>query len=234
MAKRRKSAEPRPTPEPIESDIEPIDVAAMPSDLDEDHLTPAEAFANSPEPAAETEQPEVDPLAKLSVLPAERGGGFDHAAAKVRDFPQTPGVYLMKDRAGRVIYVGKARICVPARAATFSRPRPWTCGRATWCRKSGTSTFCRWRARSMRFLPNRAWSRISSRNTTAISKTARAFRTCKSRRTRTFPASKSRANRAPAVSNFTAPLPVPQPPRGGRGIAKDLSIPHLRPRHRRG
>ena len=28
---------------------------------------------------------------------------------KVRNFPQTPGVYLMKDTAGRVIYVGKAK-----------------------------------------------------------------------------------------------------------------------------
>ncbi len=34
--------------------------------------------------------------------------GFDHAAQKVRQFPQVPGVYLMKDREGRVIYVGKA------------------------------------------------------------------------------------------------------------------------------
>jgi excinuclease ABC subunit C len=31
------------------------------------------------------------------------------AAQKVRSFPQTPGVYLMKDEAGRVIYVGKAK-----------------------------------------------------------------------------------------------------------------------------
>ncbi len=34
---------------------------------------------------------------------------FRQAAAKVREFPQTPGVYLMKDSAGRVIYVGKAK-----------------------------------------------------------------------------------------------------------------------------
>ncbi len=35
--------------------------------------------------------------------------GFDLAAAKVKSFPQSPGVYLMKDIAGRVIYVGKAK-----------------------------------------------------------------------------------------------------------------------------
>ena len=34
--------------------------------------------------------------------------GFRRAAAKVREFPQKPGVYLLKDHAGRVIYVGKA------------------------------------------------------------------------------------------------------------------------------
>ncbi|MFQ3593728.1 MAG: excinuclease ABC subunit UvrC [Gemmataceae bacterium] len=31
------------------------------------------------------------------------------AAEKVKSFPTTPGVYLMKDEAGRVIYVGKAK-----------------------------------------------------------------------------------------------------------------------------
>ena len=31
------------------------------------------------------------------------------AAEKVRSFPQTPGVYLMKDASGRVIYIGKAK-----------------------------------------------------------------------------------------------------------------------------
>jgi len=34
--------------------------------------------------------------------------GFRHAAAKVKQFPQSPGVYLMKDDQGRVIYIGKA------------------------------------------------------------------------------------------------------------------------------
>jgi excinuclease ABC subunit C len=40
------------------------------------------------------------------------------AAEKVRAFPQTPGVYLMKDEAGRVIYVGKAKN-LRARAGSY-------------------------------------------------------------------------------------------------------------------
>jgi excinuclease ABC subunit C len=35
--------------------------------------------------------------------------GFDHASRKVREFPTSPGIYLMKDVAGRVIYIGKAK-----------------------------------------------------------------------------------------------------------------------------
>jgi excinuclease ABC subunit C len=44
--------------------------------------------------------------------------GLRRAAAKVREFPQTPGVYLMKDSAGRVIYVGKAK-SLRARAGSY-------------------------------------------------------------------------------------------------------------------
>jgi excinuclease ABC subunit C len=35
--------------------------------------------------------------------------GFESAARRARGFPQMPGIYLMKDSAGRVIYVGKAK-----------------------------------------------------------------------------------------------------------------------------
>ncbi|MCY2975894.1 MAG: excinuclease ABC subunit UvrC [Planctomycetota bacterium] len=35
--------------------------------------------------------------------------GFRRAAEKVKTFPQTPGIYLMKDAAGVVIYIGKAK-----------------------------------------------------------------------------------------------------------------------------
>jgi len=40
------------------------------------------------------------------------------AAKKVRDFPASPGVYLMKDAAGRVIYIGKAKN-LRARAGSY-------------------------------------------------------------------------------------------------------------------
>ena len=40
------------------------------------------------------------------------------AADKVKSFPTAPGVYLMKDAAGRVIYVGKAKN-LRARASSY-------------------------------------------------------------------------------------------------------------------
>src|SRR6266481_1178450 len=50
--------------------------------------------------------------AALDAVAADNTGAVDaafrRAAAKVREFPRTAGVYLMKDGAGRVIYVGKA------------------------------------------------------------------------------------------------------------------------------
>jgi excinuclease ABC subunit C len=50
---------------------------------------------NSPDDPIPSQEPKPDPAGR----PEER----------VREFPQTPGVYLMKDTAGRVIYVGKAK-----------------------------------------------------------------------------------------------------------------------------
>ena len=57
---------------------------------------------------------------------------FRRAAAKVRTFPQTPGVYLMKNESGVVIYVGKATN-LRSRAGSYflkaaaedSRTAPW-------------------------------------------------------------------------------------------------------------
>jgi excinuclease ABC subunit C len=64
-----------------------------------------------------------DPPPPAETLPADTDGVTDAgdraaAAAKVRTFPTTPGVYLMKDGAGRVIYVGKAKN-LRARASSY-------------------------------------------------------------------------------------------------------------------
>jgi excinuclease ABC subunit C len=44
--------------------------------------------------------------------------GFRRALSKVREFPRAPGIYLMKDSAGRVIYIGKAKN-LRARAGSY-------------------------------------------------------------------------------------------------------------------
>ena len=45
-------------------------------------------------------------------------GDFDSAAAKVKEFPQSPGVYLFKDESGIVIYIGKA-VNLRSRAGSY-------------------------------------------------------------------------------------------------------------------
>jgi excinuclease ABC subunit C len=49
---------------------------------------------------------------------SEQALNHGRAPAKVKEFPQTPGVYLFKDLAGRVIYVGKAKN-LRARASSY-------------------------------------------------------------------------------------------------------------------
>src|SRR5262245_8462261 len=89
-------------------DEEPSDTPALDesSDLSATELTIDEA--------------ELD--AALDAVAADDSGTLDsafrRAAAKVRQFPRSPGIYLMKDSAGRVIYVGKAKI-LRSRAGSY-------------------------------------------------------------------------------------------------------------------
>ncbi len=58
---------------------------------------------NAPNP-----QPPDESLPEKKEAPERELTPFEYAAAKVRTFPTTPGVYLMKNIGGVVIYVGKA------------------------------------------------------------------------------------------------------------------------------
>lgn len=57
---------------------------------------------------------------------------WKRAARKVREFPQTPGVYLMKDSAGRVIYVGKAKSLRSRAGSYFLKAAAEEHRTATW------------------------------------------------------------------------------------------------------
>ncbi|HEX5102451.1 MAG TPA: excinuclease ABC subunit UvrC [Pirellulaceae bacterium] len=83
----------------------------------------AHSAAASEEPAAlELSIDEAELDAALAAVAADESGehdfAFRRAAAKVREFPRKPGIYLMKDAAGRVIYVGKAKN-LRARAGSY-------------------------------------------------------------------------------------------------------------------
>ena len=80
----------------------------------EDELFDSDAEAIEPAEEPSLEPPDAPSEEALESALAEQAGGaedfgFRRAAAKVREFPRTPGVYLMKDNAGRVIYIGKAK-----------------------------------------------------------------------------------------------------------------------------
>lgn len=64
------------------------------------------------------EEVEVDLDSVLPADPTTPLTPFQQAALKVRSFPRTPGVYLMKDDAGVVIYVGKAK-SLRSRASSY-------------------------------------------------------------------------------------------------------------------
>ncbi len=51
----------------------------------------------------------------------DRDEKFKQLAAKARALPRTPGVYLMKDDRGRVVYVGKASV-LPNRVSSYFQP----------------------------------------------------------------------------------------------------------------
>lgn len=78
----------------------------IPEPSEEEVTAALDAVALDP---AALETAEHDPAAAAEMATRVHDFAFRRAAAKVRQFPRSPGVYLMKDDAGRVIYVGKAK-----------------------------------------------------------------------------------------------------------------------------
>jgi excinuclease ABC subunit C len=64
---------------------------------------------SAPDERPESPHDAAPPAAEAPDTAAAGSAGLSRAVAKVRQFPTSSGVYLMKDSAGRVIYVGKAK-----------------------------------------------------------------------------------------------------------------------------
>ncbi|HUE70248.1 MAG TPA: excinuclease ABC subunit UvrC [Pirellulaceae bacterium] len=101
----------RPSDQPL---IPPADEEL--ADLTDEGALEEAAALEVPEPAAEVVEKALDEIIHQppseTTEAAEAAGcdfAFRRAAAKVREFPKSPGIYLMKDAAGRVIYIGKAK-----------------------------------------------------------------------------------------------------------------------------
>jgi excinuclease ABC subunit C len=75
------------------------------------------------------------PGSEDQLAPASIGEAFGNASTKVRSFPQSPGVYLMKDLAGRVIYVGKAKNLRSRAGSYFLKAALEDQRTATWVRE---------------------------------------------------------------------------------------------------
>lgn len=110
MSKRRRSADP-PLGEVAENEAED----AAPAE----HVAADDAAANtSVADASEAPSDAADVSAGEGAIGDDFSLGFRRAATKVREFPRSPGIYLMKDAQGRVIYVGKAKN-LRARAGSY-------------------------------------------------------------------------------------------------------------------
>ena len=93
-------------------------------------LPETEASQQVDKPAAQLVNEQVDPAGVVGS--ADNEFGFRRAAEKVRQFPTTPGIYLMKDHAGRVIYVGKAKNLRSRAGSYFLKAAQQEQRTATW------------------------------------------------------------------------------------------------------
>ena len=81
--------------------------------------------------------PDPDELGDVT----EPQNAYERTAAKVRTFPQSPGVYLMKDEAGVVIYVGKATNLRSRAGSYFLKAASEEARTADWVRSIADADF---------------------------------------------------------------------------------------------
>ena len=112
-------------------------------ELLEDDLLAGDSADEWPDEEAAAPEPEATEEELAELPEASDVGeqfGFRRAAAKVREFPRKPGVYLMKDTAGRVVYVGKAKN-LRARAGSYFLKAAQLEQRTFWIREIGDIDF---------------------------------------------------------------------------------------------
>lgn len=98
---------------------------------------------------------------------------------KIRMLPESPGCYLMKDKDGTIIYVGKA-VNLKNRVRSYFRDTEHTPKVAAMIPTSTTLTFSCATATSKRCASNATSSSCTNRTTTSFSRTISIIRTCAS------------------------------------------------------
>ena len=94
-----------------------------------------EKSSETPPNPSDHRDPESAPQPSIELSP------FESAAKKVRTFPQAPGVYLMKDAAGVVIYVGKATNLRSRAGSYFLKAALEDSRTANWVREIADADF---------------------------------------------------------------------------------------------
>ncbi len=104
--------------------------------MDDEELIDSEDLPASDSTVTDSTATEPELEAAVAELQADENApfGFRRAAERVRSFPQTPGVYLMKDHAGVVIYVGKAKNLRSRAGSYFLKAAMQESRTATWVR----------------------------------------------------------------------------------------------------